>query len=244
MAAVPAPPLPTLVPPRPDPRWPLLDVSASEFWAFALAPFGIVMLAYFLVLGYLHADGPAGGLAVTAIQQLALAVPLAAWVRRRTGSLAALGLRRAGWSGRDVGVGVGIGALTLIGSLIVLAITVAVVEQLTGHPYVYPSDPLTEGAWFWPFAAMAVFVAPICEEIYFRGFLFQGLRQWTGFGWSALSSGAVFAFVHVEPIRFVSLWMAGVLFAEVFERRKTLVVNICAHAALNAIAIAIAIAGR
>jgi hypothetical protein len=41
------------------------------------------------------------------------------------------------------------------------------------------------------------------------------------------------ALVHVEPIRFFSPWLTGLLFAEVFERRRTLVANMCAHATLN-----------
>jgi membrane protease YdiL (CAAX protease family) len=243
MAGLPPPPAPTLVPDRPDPRWPVLDVQGSVFWPLALAPFGIVMLAYMLIL-FFHGGGRGAAALLTLVQQLALAVPVALWVRRRTGSLAALGLRREGWSRRDVGVGIGMGVLTLIASVTVLAITVGIVEQIIGHPYRFPVDDTTQGDWFWAFAVMAVCFAPICEELYFRGFLFQGMRRWTRFAWAGLASGALFAFVHVEPIRFFSLWLTGVLFAELFERRKTLVASMCAHATLNLIAITLAFRAR
>lgn len=243
MAGLPAPPPPSLVPERPDPRWPVLDLRASEFWPLALAPFGVVMLAYLLLL-FFDGSGPGALALLTLVQQLALAVPVGLCVRARTGSLGALGLRRGGWSGRDVGAGIGMGILAFVASVIVLAITVGIVEQIVGHPYRFPTDETTQGNWFWAFAVMAVCFAPICEELYFRGFLFQGLRRWTRFAWAGLASGAVFAFVHVEPIRFFSLWLAGFLFATLFERRKTLVASMCAHATLNVIAITLVMRTR
>jgi len=248
MAAItPPPPTPVAVaqpvPGRPDRRWPVLELAPSTFWPLALAPFGIVMLTYMLVLGFLGWTGDGGGALITFVQQLALAVPIAWWIRRRTGSLETLGLRRGGWTRRDVGVGIGMGVVAMIASVGVLAITIALVEQVLGHPYEPPTET-PQGGWFWAFAVMAVCLAPICEELYFRGFLFQGLRRWMRFVYAGLASGLLFAFVHVEPIRLLSLWLAGLLFAEVFERRKTLVASMCAHAALNLIAITLAIRAR
>lgn len=245
MAIAPPPPAPAsaAIPERPDRRWPFLEVDAGMFWALALAPFGIVMLAYLMVLGFFGWDGDGGAVLLTLLQQLALALPIALWVRGRSGSLEPLGLRRGGWSRRDIGVGIGMGLLALVAGLVVLLITVAVVEAILGHPYTYPDSGL-EGAWFWAFAVMAVGVAPTCEELYFRGFVFQGLRRWSRFAWAGLASGAMFAFVHVEPIRFFSLWLTGLLFAAMFERRKTLVANICAHTVLNVVAIAVAASVR
>ena len=160
------------------------------------------------------------------------------------GSLAGLGLRRGGWSGRDVWVGIGMGLVALIASLIVVAITVAIVEAVIGHPYTVPDAGFEEGNWFWAFAVLAVVFAPVCEEIYFRGFFFQGLRRWWRFAWAGLVSGCSFAFVHVEPIRFFGLALTGLIFAALFERRRTLVASMCAHATLNVVAVAFMIAGR
>ncbi|HLB38915.1 MAG TPA: type II CAAX endopeptidase family protein [Actinomycetota bacterium] len=247
MAATPPPPItlaPRNIPQRPDLSWPLLDVGVREFLPMALVPFGIVMLTWSLVLGFLGWDGPGGGALVTALQQLALAVPIALWVRRGAGSLAPLGLRRGGWTRRDVGVGIGMGLVALLASVVVTAITVAIVEAIIGHAYEIPDPGFDQGAWFWAFAFMAVVMAPVCEEIYFRGFLFQGLRTWWRFAWAGLASGCSFAFVHVEPIRFFGLALTGVIFAAVFERRRTLVSSMCAHLVLNVVAVGFMIAGR
>jgi uncharacterized protein len=246
-----APPLPPIarpprvrVPVRPDLPWPLAEWPLREFVPMALVPFGVVMFVYSLVFGFLGWNGPGGAALVTGLQQLALAAPIVVWVHRTNGSLAPLGLRHGGWSARDVGVGIGMGVVALIGSAITIALTVAAVEAISGHPYVVPDPGFEQGNWFWAFAAMAVFFAPVCEELYFRGFLFQGVRRWWRFAWAALLSGGMFAFIHVEPVRFFGLALTGVILAAVFERRRTLVANMCAHAVINIIAVSFLISSR
>ena len=208
-----------------------------------LAPFGVVMFAYMLVFGFFSWDSDWAGVVVTALQQLALAAPVVVWVRRTRGSIRPLGLG-VPWSVRDVGFGIGMGLLAIFASGVVLAVTIAAVGAVLGHTYEPPGNPLGTGNAFWALAAMAVFVAPICEEIYFRGFLFQGLRRWWVLGPAAAASGLTFAFVHVEPIRLLSLWVTGMLFATVFERRRTLIASMSAHATLNVIAVLFAISAR
>ncbi len=234
--------------PRPDgtavpPDWPRLSVPLREWLPMALAPFGLVMLAYMLVFGFFSWDSDWARVVVTLLQQLAISVPIVLWVRRTQGSVVPLGLDSS-WSARDVGAGIGMGVVAMIASSVVLAVTLGVVEAVLGHPYEPPDSGLGTGGSFWALAAMAVFVAPICEEIYFRGYLFQGLRRWWQLGPAAAASGLTFAFVHVEPIRLLSLWVTGMLFATVFEKRRTLVASMSAHATLNVIAVLLAIATR
>src|SRR5438477_11253831 len=102
----------------------------------------------------------------------------------------------------------------------------------------------TWGPWLVINAVMAVCLAPLCEEVYFRGFLFQGLRGRMRFVWAALLSGSFFAFVHVEPIRFFGLATMGVILAAVFEHRRTLVAAIAAHATINVVAVLAILATR
>ena len=64
------------------------------------------------------------------------------------------------------------------------------------------------------------------------------------FVWAALLSGSFFAFVHVEPIRFLGLATIGVILAAVFEHRRTLVASIVAHATINVIAVLAILATR
>jgi membrane protease YdiL (CAAX protease family) len=86
-------------------------------------------------------------------------------------------------------------------------------------------------------AALAVFVAPIAEEILFRGWLFGGLRRRFRAGWAMILSGAVFGVVHGSAVRFVGLSVMGVILAALYERRRTLVASMAAHFTINLIAV-------
>jgi membrane protease YdiL (CAAX protease family) len=235
------------VPPRPDgeDRWPVGVWSLSEFLPVALMPFGLVLFANYLVFGFLGWDSDGGAVLVTAAQQLSLLVPIVISVRRTRGSLAPLGLRRGGWRARDVFAGLGAGLGAVLAGTVAIAITAEVVRAITGHRPT-TTTPLQDmaGSWLVISAVMAVCLAPICEEVYFRGFLFQGLRGRMRFVWAALVSGSYFAFVHVEPIRFFGLALMGVILAAVFEHRRTLVASIAAHATINVIAVLALLATR
>ncbi len=227
------------VPPRPDgpDRWPFADWGPGELLPMLLVPFGIVLLAQYLVVGFLGWTSDGARVLISAVEQLALFVPIVVWVRRTRGSLAPLGLR-PGWSAGDVGAGVGAGLLAIVAGVVAIAITIALVESLTGHrPDVTGGLGSIHGPWLLLEASMAVVLAPICEETFFRGFLFQGLRLRMRLLPAALLSGGFFAFVHVEPVRFFGLAAMGAILAGVFERRRTLVASIAAHATINLIAV-------
>jgi len=90
-------------------------------------------------------------------------------------------------------------------------------------------------------AVLVVVVAPITEEVLFRGVLFASLRRRIGVHLSALLSGAVFAIVHVEvlasqPLGLGGLTLAGVLLAYAFHYTKSLRVAIVMHAVYNGVA--------
>jgi membrane protease YdiL (CAAX protease family) len=230
------------IPARPDAedRWPRIRWTTREFVPVALMPFGLVLFAYYLVFGFLGWDSEPGGVVVTAAQQLALLLPIAIYVRRTRGSLAPLGLRRGGWNAGDVFAGIGAGLGAIVAGSIVIGITIAIVRAITGSE---PSSSSvlndTSGPWLVLNALMAVALAPLCEEVYFRGFLFQGLRGRMRFLPAAVVSATIFAFVHVEPIRFFGLAVMGLILASVFERRRTLVASMVAHATVNVVALAL-----
>jgi CAAX protease family protein len=235
-------PVPSPVPARPDAddRWPVIRWTTREFVPVALAPFGLVLFAYYLVFGFLGWNSDAGSVVVTGAQQLALLLPVAIYVRRTRGSLAPLGLRRGAWRAGDVFSGIGAGLGAIVAGAIVIGITIALVHALTGRePTGTTALDRSNGVWLVLNALMAVLFAPVCEEVYFRGFLFQGLRGRMRFAPAAILSGAFFAFVHVEPIRFFGLAVMGVILAAVFERRRTLVSSMAAHATVNLVAVVV-----
>lgn len=81
-------------------------------------------------------------------------------------------------------------------------------------------------------------VAPLTEELFFRGFLFGGLRR-RGLAVAAIVSGLAFGLAHVggSPIGFiVPLAALGIILALLYERTGSLYPPIALHALNNSIA--------
>ena len=57
----------------------------------------------------------------------------------------------------------------------------------------------------------AIFIAPICEEIFFRGFLLQGLRAVMAAPWAVVASSLIFAAAHADIGSFPLLLVLGLL---------------------------------
>lgn len=52
----------------------------------------------------------------------------------------------------------------------------------------------------WMVALFGIFIAPIAEEIAFRGFLYPALRPWTGRILAAILTSIPFAFLHAQQV--------------------------------------------
>ena len=60
------------------------------------------------------------------------------------------------------------------------------------------------------FVLVAVVMAPLFEEIVFRGFLFRGLANSWGWVWGAVASAAIFGAAHLQLDVFVPLARSGI----------------------------------
>lgn len=89
---------------------------------------------------------------------------------------------------------------------------------------------------------LAVVVAPIGEEIIFRGVLHRAVAEKAGFLVGAIISSALFALVHLEvilsqPFGLVGLFVVGFLLAWAYHLTGSLIVPILGHAVYNAISV-------
>lgn len=91
---------------------------------------------------------------------------------------------------------------------------------------------------------LAVVVAPISEELFYRGLLFRSVRDRHGFWAAALASAIPFGLVHyvAAPMVDVLLLQATMIFtglglAWIYERRGTVVACMVAHSAFNVIGV-------
>jgi membrane protease YdiL (CAAX protease family)/uncharacterized RDD family membrane protein YckC len=91
--------------------------------------------------------------------------------------------------------------------------------------------------------AAIVVIAPISEEIFFRGFFFAGLRSRWSLWPSALLSGAVFGLVHAPtgPTAAIPLAGLGVGLAWLYNKTGSIYPCMLAHLLNNALAISVVI---
>ena len=92
-------------------------------------------------------------------------------------------------------------------------------------------DDLESPVWF---VLVAVIAAPLVEEIFFRGFLFQGFRQ--RYGWIAgiLLSSSLFAAAHLDPVAFIPTFVLGAVMAYVYHRSNSVWPGVILHFLVNA----------
>ncbi|MGA7396545.1 MAG: type II CAAX endopeptidase family protein [Solirubrobacterales bacterium] len=86
---------------------------------------------------------------------------------------------------------------------------------------------------------LIVIVAPVTEEVCFRGMLFGGIRNRLPLWAAALAAGAVFGLLHYStgPSAVVPLIALGAIFAVVYEKTGSVWATILMHAFNNGLAL-------
>jgi hypothetical protein len=82
-------------------------------------------------------------------------------------------------------------------------------------------------------------LAPIVEEVFFRGFMFTVFARRMGVAWAALLDGAVFGIGHAggaEAIQLVALGAFGVALCLLYWRTQSIIPGMALHALNNSIA--------
>ena len=87
-----------------------------------------------------------------------------------------------------------------------------------------------------PMAITVTLAAPLGEEIFFRGFALPALRRSLGLLAAVLISGALFSFLHMDPVGFAGLMEIGILLAALRVWSGSLWPAVIAHAVNNGIA--------
>ncbi len=140
---------------------------------------------------------------------------------------------------RPPGIAVALGALVGGAGYLVAVVVMMLAQRLVPHSWLelFDSTRVFEGPpWERVLvAAVAVVVAPPCEEIVFRGYLQTtlGLRRRPAVAIGG--AAALFAAIHFDPVRFPSLLLLGAIFGWLAWRAGSLWPSVAAHATNNAI---------
>jgi uncharacterized protein len=101
--------------------------------------------------------------------------------------------------------------------------------------------PILEGLTSpWAFVLGTVVVAPVVEEIFFRGFVFAGLRQRYDWKVAAVISAALFAVIHLQPLAVLPIFFLGLIFAFLYQWSGSIWPAILMHVSTNTLAVAAA----
>jgi membrane protease YdiL (CAAX protease family) len=95
---------------------------------------------------------------------------------------------------------------------------------------------LTDHGLIWlGLVVSAGFLAPLYEEIFFRGVVYTWMRGHLPAGAACILNGSVFALLHLDPWRFLPIAAGGAILCYLFEKTRSLYVSIAAHALWNSI---------
>ena len=115
----------------------------------------------------------------------------------------------------------------------------SVLSQLLGVPAPQSFALAVKGVNYkWEFVLLTGLggvVAPIKEEMLFRGLIYPPLRQTLGKGKGMLLTGLFFATLHLDIVRFLPLLIGGVVLTWLYERSSSIWPAIIAHGTWNSI---------
>jgi membrane protease YdiL (CAAX protease family) len=242
-----------LTPGAPTPTDPSQPDTPAGTWPWWTAPAALVSALLLAALGALAVDIPAAlfgvsitsshipsglELADTVVQDGAfvLAAVIFAHVGRRTVQAWQLGLRPPRMRWRRAALLI---AALLFGFLAFSAIWAAILDVHAKEKLLEQLGANEGAALLALSAALTCVLAPICEEILFRGFIFQALRSWRGTWPAAAITGLVFGGIHAgsaPAVDLVPLAALGFGLCLLYRYTDSLYPCIVAHSLNNSLA--------
>jgi membrane protease YdiL (CAAX protease family) len=153
------------------------------------------------------------------------------WFGVRRVSWAAVGARK--FSASALGLGCGLMLLSwminLVYSFFLMLFNLQIQPDLTPL-FVELASP------GWVFV-IGVVLAPIVEELFFRGFLFAGFRQQYGWKKAALLSAFFFALIHLQLTAILPIFLLGLIFASLYQYSGSIWPAVLMHMLSNGFAL-------
>ena len=167
--------------------------------------------------------------ALVVVLELIYLLPVAVILGWRRISWKALGFGKFRWDTLGLGCG-----LLIIGYILIIVHNLILFffgVDTQGNQIVKMFSELQSPAWFFFVGAI---VAPIVEETFFRGFLFQGFRGQYGWKVAMPLSAGIFAAAHLDLVAFIPVFILGNVLAYVYHRSNSVWPGIILHFLVNA----------
>jgi membrane protease YdiL (CAAX protease family) len=241
-------------------RWSVLDLwIALHIFVAGIIPFGIVAAIVMVILaGGSMPERPAGapllallGIGMVGQTILMIGIPIAFITQKYRLSLNHVGLA---WPPpkEHVRLGVKWGLFLLIVAGLLRVGIVLILNGIMGPSEVQELRRTTEQMtaeglikqfrtpmMYVMFMIVAGIMAPVSEEIFFRGFMYNIFKHRLGIKAGVVLSALLFALVHGAPIAIISIIPMGMILALAYERTRSLWIPIVMHATNNMIAVSL-----
>lgn len=142
--------------------------------------------------------------------------------------LKALGIKRFAFAELMVGA-----------SFLFIAYIVIILHNLTLMAFnIAPQGETIAGLFgqdinIWVVGAAVVIIAPIAEEVFFRGFVYAGLVDRFGWKKAVLFSALLFGAAHTQLVAFIPTFLMGLVLAYTYHRSKSILPSMLLHFAVN-----------
>jgi membrane protease YdiL (CAAX protease family) len=245
---------------EPEVSWGPREVVLGVLLALGALVVSVAVIALPAVAAF--GENSTGTDVANAISQIVLDVLAVAaivlLVRQSGGTLVSLGLRRPeaprdyfgleGQPGTPWAQTLGLIGGGVFASYVAIY-TYVLTVHLLGFGFLEPKDQIPEDflqkdvvVFF--LAIGVVIVAPICEELFFRGFMFAGLRRAWGFFPAAVVSGLIFASAHTQLGLIIPFAVVGFILAFLYQRTRSIFVSMGMHFVFNLISFSLLLASR
>ena len=222
-----------------SPKWSWWDIALVLAALFAMIPIGSA-LRYFLrqIFQNISLSGAARQsielFAGTAVQAGTIILAVILLTRRRGSTSRDLGLIWTNMRGKIVSGLVG-------GIILSFAVTALgmLVSILVGPPPPQEVEKMLTDIKqgkdiLLPFISVSI-LAPVSEELYFRGMVYPVIRSRFGVRAALILSGLFFSMLHLDMYRLVPIWAGGIVLAYFYEKTGSLITSITAHSTWNTV---------
>jgi len=141
---------------------------------------------------------------------------------------------------RLVAVGIGAGLVALAIGTPLAMITEWLVGAETLEQPIIRALSESSGIVFASFVLLSVVIAPLGEELFFRGHLFRWSASRCGLRYAYVLTAVFFALIHGNPLGIPVYVTFALLLGWVYERWRVVLVPIVAHATINGVQVAVA----
>jgi membrane protease YdiL (CAAX protease family) len=145
---------------------------------------------------------------------------------------------------RAVASGIGLGIVAWFVTTLLLNGVAMLMEAVGLEPEPQAAEQALGLLDPWLVVLAIVILAPIAEELFFRGVVYNAWLREGGPRWALIGSAILFAVIHLSLVTLLPIFVLGLALAWLYRRSGTLLAPIAMHMTVNGITVVLALLVR